>query len=128
MFKTLAFGLALATPAFADGVPTLPGYSDFRTPDTTLVDLPMSYVQDWVMNYPGEGGNAALTLDARFADDGTLTIEITESGVADDSVGTIQKRFDMRQTSDWRWELVAYGFRQKCRRGDSTGWQVKPCP
>ncbi|MDA7428273.1 hypothetical protein PGB28_07370 [Primorskyibacter aestuariivivens] len=128
MFRTLIICATLATPAIADGIPTLPGYSNFRTPETTIVDQPMSYVQDWVMSFPEEGGNASLQVTAGFSDDGLLTVEVTENGVADDSVSAIQKRFDLRRTEDWRWELVAYGFRQKCGRRDMTGWQVDPCP
>ena len=127
MFRSAVFSLALVTPAFAEGVTILPGYSDFRTPDETVVDMPMSYVQDWVAAFPEEGANAALQLTANFDEAGILTIEVTESGLADDSVSAIQQRFDLRQREDWRWQLVAYGFRQQCYRGGTGDWQANPC-
>lgn len=127
MLRSAFLSLILVTPAFADGVTILPGYSDFRTPKNTIVDMPMSYVQDWVAGFPEEGAHAALQLDAGYNDAGILTIEITESGLADDSVSAIQKRFELRLREDWRWELVAYGFRQKCYRGGNGDWQANPC-
>lgn len=80
------------------------------------------------MSFLEEGSRADLTVTVVFSDDGLLTVEITESGVADDSVSAIQKRFDLRRTDDRRWALVAYGFRQKCARGGTIGWQADPCP
>lgn len=128
IYKTLLLYALMASPALAESAETLAGYSDFRKPSTTIVDQPMSYVADWITKFPGEGSNATLSLDAGFADDGTLRVGITESELADDSVANIQKRFDLRQTDDWRWQLTAYGFRQKCRRGNTRDWQDKPCP
>lgn len=123
----LAFCLC-ASPAIADGVEILDGYSDFRVPETTSYDQPMALISDWVMGFPEEGeGRPALNVTSAIDENGTLIIEITESGLADDSVSAVQRRYVL-EPGDGGWTLVGYGHRQQCWRGESRDWTASPCP
>jgi hypothetical protein len=123
----LAFCLC-ASPAFADGVEILDGFSDFRLPDVTSYDQPMSLISDWVMGFPGEGeGRPSLTVTSAVGDDGNLTMEITETGLADDSVSAIQRRYVLER-AEGGWSLVGYGHRQQCWRGETGVWTASACP
>ncbi|MGI3184709.1 hypothetical protein [Nioella aestuarii] len=122
----LAFFLC-ASPALADGVQILDGYSDFRVPEVTSYDQPMTLVSDWVLGFPEEGeGRPALNLSSAIGDDGHLTIEITETGLADDSVSAVQRRYVLERT-ETGWTLVGYGHRQQCWRGETSEWTASAC-
>ena len=123
----LAFCMC-ASPALADGVEILDGYSDFRLPEMTSYDQPMTLISDWIMEFPGEGeGRPALDVSSAIGEDGILSIEITESGLADDSVSAVQRRYVFAR-GDGAWTLVGYGHRQQCWRGDSRDWTASSCP
>lgn len=128
MRRLLLFVCLLAAPLAAEEVQILPGYSDFRLPETQVVEQPMTLMQDWLFLFPesAEGG-PRIDLLAHVTD-GRLVIEFTDSGGGDDSVRAIQRRMEFRQTEDWRWRLAAYGFRQKCWRSGSDDWTDSPCP
>jgi len=128
MLRFLCILCLTASPLSAQDVQVLPGYSDFRMPDTTVHARPMTLMQDWIMEFPGTGeGRPAMEIVASLEDD-RLVIEFTETGIADDSVSAIQRRMEFSPAEDRRWTLVAYGFRQKCWRGASDDWQATPCP
>ena len=118
----------LAGPLAAEGVQILPGYSDFRLPEVQVVDQPMALMQDWLMYFPESAeGRPRIDLSAQVTD-GRLVVEFTDASGGDDSVKAIQRRMEFLQTDDWRWRLVAYGFRQQCWRSGSDDWTDRPCP
>jgi len=127
--KRLALALCLcASPAFADVVEILDGYSDFRLPEATRYDQPMALISDWVLGFPeGAEGRPALNVVSGIGEGGVLTIEITESGLADDSVYAVQRRYVL-EPGDGGWTLTGYGHRQQCWRDDPREWTAAPCP
>lgn len=118
----------LASPLAAQEVRILPGHSDFRLPETRVVRQPMREIESWVLDFPESGeGAPSLDLSANFEGD-RLVIVLTLAGGGDDSVSAVQRRLEYTETTDQRWALVAYGFRQKCFRRGADGWTDRPCP
>ncbi|MDD9732468.1 hypothetical protein PVW46_21430 [Mameliella sp. AT18] len=127
MLRPALITCLLASPLVAEEVQILPGYSDFRVPSAQVTDMPMSLVQDLVLGFPGEGeGLPWLDLTAGITD-GRLVIEVTEDGLADDSTRALQRRFEFLR-ADGGWQLVAFGHRQRCWRGNTDDWTDQPCP
>ncbi|SNT34665.1 hypothetical protein [Antarctobacter heliothermus] len=128
MRRLLLSACLVASPLAAQTVQILPGYSDFRLPETQVVDRPMSLMMDWLLSFPesAEGG-PQVDLSAKV-EEGRLMIEFTDAGGGDDSVRAIQRRMEFLQTEGGRWQLVAYGFRQQCWRSGSDDWTDRPCP
>ncbi len=124
----LAACLCLASPALAGEVRILDGYSDFRKPENFEFEQPLAPLSDWIAGFPEMAdGRPGLTLTSAFAD-GVLSVEITETGLMDDSVAAIQQRLEFAPMEDGRWLLTGYGFRQQCYRGTNAGtWTDKPC-
>ncbi|ASP19900.1 hypothetical protein ANTHELSMS3_01185 [Antarctobacter heliothermus] len=128
MRRLLLSACLLASPLAAQTVQILPGYSDFRLPATQVVDQPMTLMMNWLLSFPESAeGRPQIDLLAKV-EEGRLAIVFTDSGGGDDSVKAIQRRMEFLQTEDWRWRLVAYGFRQQCWRGESDDWTDRPCP
>lgn len=128
MKRFLLAACLCASPAFADGIAILDGFSEFRLPEVTSYDQPMTLVSDWVMSFPREGeGRPSLSVTSTIGDDRSLTIEITETGLADDSVSAVQRRYVLER-ADAGWTLVGYGHRQRCWRGETGVWTASPCP
>ena len=127
---SVAFCLGVGTAAHAQDVLTLEGYADFRKPASVTVERPMAVVQDMLTAFPESlEGRPAMEIDAAKNADGDLQIDVTEGGLLDDSVDAIQRRYVMRQMEDGRYRLVAYGYRQKCGRGENPGkWTADLCP
>ena len=133
-FAAAAFLLAMALvaplPVRASEIVTLDGFTDFRKPGPMTVERPMAVVVDTLTAFPESlEGRPAIEIDAAKNGDGDLQIDVTESGLMDDSVDAIQRRFVMRQTEAGAYRLVAYGYRQKCGRGENPGeWTAELCP
>lgn len=129
MLRFLMFVSCLcATSAVAQEVQILPGHSDFRAPAPGIYDQPMHLVQDWVLGFPDGEGRPELQLSSAIGADGRLVIELSETGLADDSVLAVRQRFDLIRADGGGWTLAAYGFQQRCARGASSDWQAEPCP
>lgn len=122
------FSCLCATSATAQEVQILPGHSDFRAPAPGVYDQPMQLVQDWVLGFPDGEGRPELQLASAITEDGRLVIDLSESGLADDSVLAVRQRFELIRADNGAWALVAYGFQQRCARGGSSDWQAEPCP
>ncbi len=117
----------LATAAAADDFQILPGYSDFGLPEMALIEQPMTLVTNWVAGFPDSvEGRPTLSLTSEMQD-GILVIEITETGLADDSVSAVQRRYELAPTDDWQWQMVAYGHHQQCYRVNPGQWHADPC-
>lgn len=128
MLRPFLFACLLAGPLSAQEIEILPGYSDFRLPETRVVRRPMSLFEDWFSGFP-ETGEGGPTLDLSAGIEGErLIIVLTLGGGGDDSVGVVQRRAEFIQVEDLRWAVMAYGFRQKCFRSGSDDWTDKPCP
>ncbi|MGP6089109.1 hypothetical protein [Antarctobacter jejuensis] len=93
-----------------------------------MVDRPISLFDDWMSGFPESGeGAPSLDFSASFEGD-RLVMVLTLAGGGDDSVSAVQRRIEFIQVEDWRWAVMAYGFRQKCYRSGSDDWTPKPCP
>ncbi len=122
-----AAAILAATSLSAQQVEILPGYSDFRAPEAMVLERPMDLVSDWVAGFPeSPEGRPHLTLNAELADSGLLVIEITEFNLLDDSVASVQRRYEL-SPAEAGWHLVAFGHRQQCYRGSDGEWQADPC-
>jgi len=127
--SALVVGVSTTIGALAAEVKTLDGFSDFRKPEATTLERPMTMVQDLLTNFPEyEGANGVMTLTSYF--EGTeLIIDYVEDGIADDSSSAFNRRYVFKPTGKGMYDLVAYGHRQKCARGTLKGkWSGKPCP
>ncbi|WP_323768145.1 hypothetical protein [Antarctobacter sp.] len=128
MLRPFLISCLLASPVAAQEVEILPGYSDFRQPETRVVRRPISLFEDWMSGFPESGeGAPSLDLSAGFQGD-RLVMVLTLGGGGDDSVSAVQRRIEFIQVENLSWAVMAYGFRQKCHRGGSDDWTGKPCP
>ncbi len=128
MLRLLLTACFLAGPVSAQEVEILPGYSDFRQPETRVVRRPFSLFESWISRFP-ENGEGDPTLDLTAGIEGErLVMVLTLGGGGDDSVSAVQRRIEFIQVEDLRWAVMAYGFRQKCFRSGSDDWTDKPCP
>lgn len=128
MLRPLVIACLFASPLAAQDIEILPGHSDFRLPETRVVRHPISLIEDWFSDFP-ETGEGRPTLDLTAGIEGDrLIVVLTLGGGGDDSVSAVQRRMEFIQVEDLRWALMAYGFRQKCWRGDPDAWTDQPCP
>lgn len=114
----------------------------FLTQDVSLLDLSGAETLDeaaaavqqrFSSNEPVEGGYTE-TLNAYQADS-RGTVVLTQDGLPDDSVSSVQYvvEFDLRPDTQVEGRVLAvatgYGTRQKCARAaDPLAWTNAPCP
>ncbi|WCR09437.1 hypothetical protein JHW45_09885 [Paracoccus stylophorae] len=84
---------------------------------------------------PAAEGNAADTVNAYDAGDGTGAVVLTRSGLPDDSIRAEQHvvEFQLRPDPQVEGRVLAvpqaYGMRQQCyRAADPDAWTNQPCP
>ena len=128
MRRFFLLAAVLAGPLAAQEIEILPGHSDFRLPETRVVQYPMQLIDDWLRPFPESGeGAPTLELVAGIESD-RLVLVLTLAGGGDDAVRAVQRRLEFIQTENLSWALMAYGFRQTCWRSGSDDWTDQLCP
>ena len=117
--------------ANAGEVTILEGYSDFRSPGSITLERPMHAVLDDLVGFPEFFGETSPELQVKsyFDAPDRLVIDVVESGLLDDSVTALNRKFVLEETDEGKFRIHGYGYRQKCSRGDGAGkWVATACP
>ncbi len=118
-------------PSLAGEVFTPDGYSDFLSPGAIEVAKPMDVIKGELASFPESLESGSIRLEVKsYLDRGDrLVVDITQTGLLDDSIEGINRQFKFIGLDDGKYELWGYGYRHRCARGDvDDEWVTKPCP
>ena len=121
---------AFVMAAQADEMLVPDGYSDHGSPGVHYVSKPMEVVMGQLVNFPksnAESGGARLELKSYFDRGDRLVIDVKETGLLDDAMVGINRKYLFWTTDDGRTQLMGYGYRHLCREGDPEEWTTKKC-
>ncbi len=128
---TGALALNMAGSALAEEVFIPEGYSDFGSPGAITVSRPVHAVLDTLIGFPESHGSGSERLEMKsyFDRADRLVLDVTESGLADDSVSATNRKFVFKQAERGSYQLWGYGFRRQCARSeDIEEWVATACP
>jgi len=98
--------------------------------DSIVGNDPKSVALSAFGNIDSEGGSRNVTID--YPQSQRAIVTITQTGVADDSVGAIKHRVELQQTksaqTDQQWKVVWAGSQVKCHPGRGhQDWSTELC-
>ncbi|HAX87087.1 MAG TPA: hypothetical protein DCY91_12710 [Cyanobacteria bacterium UBA11370] len=104
--------------------------SDVGNADTLTGNDPQAIALSTFGNIESEGGSQNVTVDYPQANQAIVTI--TQTGVADDSVGSIRYRVEFQQHSSpnggKQWKMIWAGSQVKCHPGRGhQDWSTELC-
>ena len=89
----------------------------------SLLDLARPLTQNFPESLEGRQG-LSIKLGKRGGSE--IIIDVTRTGLLDDSVTADMHRIIAKQTSGG-WEATSVGVKRKCARGRNTGWTTSTC-